>query len=144
MARVSFRSARARRRAAETVMAASTARRTSAQRRSRATSPLRTLARPICHRGPVSAPKRPRPRAASAGIFATTLLALLSVGAVLPVLPRYVRGPLGEGDLAVGIVIGAYAVTGLIGRPFAGRLADTRGRRPAVVLGSLLAFAAGL
>jgi MFS family permease len=82
-------------------------------------------------------------RAAFAGIFAVTLLGLLSVGAVLPVLPRYVRGPLGAGDLAVGVVIGAYAVTGLVGRPFAGRLADARGRRPAVVLGSLLAAVAG-
>jgi MFS family permease len=82
-------------------------------------------------------------RSAFAGIFAVTLLGLISVGAVLPVLPRYVRGPLGAGDLAVGVVIGAYAVTGLLGRPFAGRLADARGRRPAVVLGSLLAAAAG-
>ena len=82
-------------------------------------------------------------RAAFAGIFAVTLLALLSVGAVLPVLPRYVRGPLDAGDLTVGLVIGAYAVTGVFGRPFAGRLADTRGRRPAVVLGSLLAAGAG-
>jgi MFS family permease len=82
-------------------------------------------------------------RAAFAGIFVVTLLGLISVGAVLPVLPRYVRGPLGAGDLAVGVVIGAYAVTGLLGRPFAGRLADARGRRPAVVLGSLLAAGAG-
>lgn len=82
-------------------------------------------------------------RAAFAGIFAVTLLALLSVGAVLPVLPRYVRGPLDAGNIAVGVVIGSYAITGLIGRPFAGRLADSRGRRPAVVLGSLLASAAG-
>jgi MFS family permease len=85
----------------------------------------------------------PDRRAAFAGIFVVTLLALLSVGAVLPVLPRYVRGPLDAGNIAVGIVIGSYAITGLIGRPFAGRLADTRGRRPAVVLGSLLASAAG-
>src|SRR5919109_2438080 len=82
-------------------------------------------------------------RAAFAGIFIVTLLALLSVGAVLPVLPRYVRGPLDAGDIAVGVVIGSYAVTGLIARPFAGLLADTRGRRPAVILGSLLASGAG-
>jgi MFS family permease len=82
-------------------------------------------------------------RAAFAGIFAVTLLALLSVGAVLPVLPRYVRGPLDAGNIAVGVVIGSYAITGLIFRPFAGRLADTRGRRPAVAIGSLLASIAG-
>ena len=82
-------------------------------------------------------------RAAFGGIFAVTLLALISVGAVLPVLPRYVHGPLGAGNVAVGVVIGSYAITGLIGRPFAGRLADSRGRRPAVIAGSLLASAAG-
>jgi MFS family permease len=85
----------------------------------------------------------PRPLAAFAGIFVVTLLALLSVGAVLPVLPRYVRGPLDSGNVAVGFAIGAFAFTALVGRPFAGHLADIRGRRPAVLFGSLLAAAAG-
>jgi MFS family permease len=84
------------------------------------------------------------PVAAFAGIFAVTLLSLMAVGAVLPVLPRYVRGPLDSGDVAVGVVIGAYAFTGLGGRPFAGRLADHRGRRRTVVLGTLLVGLAGL
>lgn len=83
-------------------------------------------------------------RAAFAGIFAVTLLALLSVGAVLPVLPRYVRGPLDSGNVAVGFVIGCYALTGLVFRPFAGRLADARGRKPAALLGCSLASIAGL
>jgi MFS family permease len=86
---------------------------------------------------------RARRRAAFAGIFVVTLLALLSVGAVLPVLPRYVKGPIGAGDVAVGVVIGAFAFTGLFGRPVAGLIADARGRRPAILLGSLLASAAG-
>jgi MFS family permease len=92
---------------------------------------------------PEPAADRARRRAAFAGIFVVTLLALLSVGAVLPVLPRYVKGPIGAGNFAVGIVIGAFAFTGLIGRPIAGRIADLRGRRPAVVIGSLLASIAG-
>ena len=37
-------------------------------------------------------------------------------------------GPLGGGDLEVGIVTGAFAITGLACRPLAGRLADRRGR----------------
>ena len=82
--------------------------------------------------------------AAFAGIFTVTLLGLLSVGSVIPVLPRYVKGPLGEGDFAVGFVVGAFAITGLAARPLAGHLADLRGRRLAVVLGSLLAAVAGL
>src|SRR5919106_441305 len=88
--------------------------------------------------------RRPRPAvAAFAGIFAVTLLALLSVGSVIPVLPRYVKGPLGEGDVAVGFVVGAFAFTGLAARPLAGHLADLRGRRVAVVLGCLVACAGG-
>ena len=87
---------------------------------------------------------RRSPYAAFAGIFVVTLLSLMAVGAVLPILPRYVRGPLDSGNVAVGVVVGAFAFTGLAARPLAGRFADHRGRRPAVVLGTLLAALAGL
>src|SRR3954468_7420302 len=86
---------------------------------------------------------RRSPLAAFAGVFVVTLLSLVAVGAVLPVLPRYVRGPLGAGDFAVGLVIGAFAFTALAGRPLAGRIADLRGRRPVVAAGSFLAAIAG-
>jgi MFS family permease len=85
----------------------------------------------------------PRPGIAFAGIFTVTFCGLIAVGAVLPVLPRYVDGPLGAGKIAVGIVIGAYAITGLLLRPFAGRFADRSGRRPTVLIGSLLMAAGG-
>ena len=84
-----------------------------------------------------------RPGVAFAGVFAVTFCGLVAVGAVLPVLPRYVDGPLGAGKIAVGIVIGAYAITGLLLRPLAGRFADRRGRKPAVLIGSLLMAAGG-
>jgi MFS family permease len=71
------------------------------------------------------------------------MLGLLAVGATLPVLPRYVKGTLGGGDLEVGIVTGAFAVTGLAARPLAGRFADARGRKPAVLLGSGFTALAG-
>ena len=80
---------------------------------------------------------------AFAGVFAVTFSGLVAVGAVLPVLPRYVHGPLDAGNIAVGVVIGSYAVTGLLLRPLAGRLADRRGRKPAVLLGSILVAVAG-
>jgi MFS family permease len=81
--------------------------------------------------------------AAFVGVFAATFLAFLAVGAVLPVLPRYVRGPIGAGDLAVGVVVGAFAFTAVIGRPVGGRLSDTRGRRAIVVAGLIICAAAG-
>jgi MFS family permease len=82
-------------------------------------------------------------RAAFAGIFAVTLLGLLSIGATLPVLPRYVDGPLDGGAVQIGIVTGAFAITGLAGRPLAGHLADRRGRKRVVVAGALLSAIAG-
>jgi len=85
----------------------------------------------------------PHPGAAFAGVFTVTFFGLVAVGAVLPVIPRYVHGPLGGGNVAVGLVIGSYAVTGLLLRPFAGRLADHRGRKPTVLLGSVLVALGG-
>jgi MFS family permease len=92
---------------------------------------------------PPAAPAH-RPGLAFAGLFAVTFCGLLAVGAVLPVLPRYVHGPLGAGDVAVGVVIGSYAISGLLLRPIAGRLADRRGRKPTVLLGGLLLCLSGL
>jgi MFS family permease len=76
-------------------------------------------------------------RAAFAGIFVVTGLGLLSIGATLPVIPRYVQGPIGAGDVAVGVVTGAFAITGIACRPLAGHLADRRGRRRVVIAGAL-------
>ena len=79
-----------------------------------------------------------------AALFAVTLLVLLSIGATLPVLPQYVKGPIGSTDLAVGIVTGAYAITGLACRPLAGSIADVRGRRPVVIAGAIVTVVASL
>jgi MFS family permease len=84
-----------------------------------------------------------RPGLAFAGIFGVTFSCLLAVGAVLPVLPRYVHGPLDAGNIAVGVVIGSYAITGLLLRPVAGRFADHRGRKPTVLVGSILVALSG-
>ncbi|MBA2349727.1 MAG: MFS transporter, partial [Solirubrobacterales bacterium] len=87
---------------------------------------------------------RARPAlAASIGVWAATLLGFLAIGAALPVLPRYVKGPIGSTDLAVGIVVGCFAATAVIGRPLGGRFVDDRGRRVILVTGLLIAAAAG-
>lgn len=85
-----------------------------------------------------------RPGLSFAGVFAATFCGLVAIGSVLPVLPRYIHGPLNSGNLAVGVVIGSYAITGLLLRPVAGRLADTRGRKPMVLAGAVLVTIGGL
>ena len=82
-------------------------------------------------------------KVAFAGVFASCCLGFLAVGAVLPVLPRYVHGPLGSGDVAVGVVIGAFALAAIVTRPLAGRFADARGRRAVVVAGTVSLAIAG-
>ncbi|HVO52941.1 MAG TPA: MFS transporter [Solirubrobacterales bacterium] len=81
-------------------------------------------------------------KARFAALFVATFCGLVAVGCVLPVLPRYVRGPIGGGDFAVGVVIGCYAISGLLLRPVAGRLADRWGRRPTAFVG-MVGIAAG-
>lgn len=68
-------------------------------------------------------------------IALATLAYFVSVSVVLPVLPLYVRGPLGGDDVSVGVTVGAFSVTALLVRPWAGRLADRRGRRLPMLIG---------
>ncbi|HEY7761593.1 MAG TPA: MFS transporter [Actinomycetota bacterium] len=80
--------------------------------------------------------------------FLTVALAELAYftadGMLLPALPRYVEGPLGRGNIAVGIVIGAFSLSAFFLRPFAGRAADLRGRRVLMIAGaSLFAVSVG-
>jgi MFS family permease len=80
--------------------------------------------------------------------FLTVALAELAYftadGMLLPALPRYVEGPLGRGNIAVGIVIGAFSLSAFFLRPFAGRAADLRGRRVLMIAGaSLFALSVG-
>src|SRR5918995_5909560 len=77
------------------------------------------------------------------GIFIVTNLGLLAVGATLPVIPRFVTEELNGSDLEVGIVTGAFAITGFLCRPLAGNAADRRGRRVTVIAGASLAVIAG-
>ena len=81
---------------------------------------------------------------ASTGLFIAALFAFIATGAALPVLPTYVHGPLHSGDIAVGIVVGSFAVTSVVCRPIAGRQADRRGRRAVLVAGSLALALGGL
>jgi predicted MFS family arabinose efflux permease len=61
-----------------------------------------------------------------------------STGVAIYTLPLWVTGPVGSDTSGAGLAFGAFAVSALILRPFAGRMADTRGRRPLLVCGALL------
>lgn len=71
-------------------------------------------------------------------VAAATFFAFLSIGFVLPVLPRYAEGPLGAGSIGVGLAVGAASLTALLAQPPAGRLGDLRGRRPLLIGGGAL------
>ena len=59
-------------------------------------------------------------------------------GVLLPALPRYVEGPLGAGNIAVGVVIGAFSLSAFFLRPWTGRRSDRHGRRIVMVAGASL------
>jgi predicted MFS family arabinose efflux permease len=61
-----------------------------------------------------------------------------AAGVAIYALPLWVTGPVGSDKAGAGLAFGAFAVSALILRPIAGRLADTRGRRPLLVGGALI------
>jgi MFS family permease len=69
-------------------------------------------------------------------LVTATFAVFSAVGAIIPVLPRYVTGPLDSGGAGVGLVVGAFFVAALCSRPLAGRLGDERGRRLVIVGGA--------
>ncbi len=81
-------------------------------------------------------------RLAYGAVLAAALCCYAALGEVLSILPRYVPDQLGGGPAAVGLAVGAPALTGLLARPLGGRLADRHGARPLVLAGAVV-MAAG-
>jgi len=65
-----------------------------------------------------------------------TFAYFVAIGALIPILPRFTKGPLGGGDVAVGLSIGSFALSAVLLRPFVGRIGDRRGRRILMVAGA--------
>lgn len=87
----------------------------------------------------MAAPERPQlVTPAFLVISAGSLAYFLSLGILVPAVPLYVAGPLGGGEVAVGLAVGVFSVSGFLFRPWAGRLGDRRGRRPIIVGGATL------
>jgi MFS family permease len=71
-------------------------------------------------------------------VTAATFAYFVCLGTLLPTLPRYVEDELGGGGVAIGVVVGVFAVSAAAVRPWAGRLGDLRGRRILISGGALL------
>jgi MFS family permease len=76
--------------------------------------------------------------------MAAVFVAFLVTGIAMPVLPLHVHDSLGLGTFVVGLVAGAQFTASLLSRFWAGHYADSLGGKRAVVVGLLLAAAAGL
>ncbi len=74
-------------------------------------------------------------RLASRLTFASTLLFFVAFYALLVPLPRYLAGA-GLQDWQIGLVLGAFGVAALFGRPWAGLAADWLGRRKVMAAGA--------
>ena len=69
-------------------------------------------------------------------ITLSTFAYFLSIGAVIPTLPRYVEGPLGGSSISVGLAVGSFAFSAVLLRPFIGGVGDRRGRRLLIIGGA--------
>jgi len=63
--------------------------------------------------------------------FVTVTLAALAYftgdGILVPAVPRYVAGPLGAGNAAIGLVVGAFSASAFFLRPWVGGLGPLEG-----------------
>jgi MFS family permease len=92
---------------------------------------------------PVTAPAQPGMTPAFP-VMGAVFLAFLAIGMALPVLPLHVHDVLGFGPTIVGVVAAGQFIAALLTRFWAGRLADRRGAKRAVLLGLALMIAGGL
>lgn len=67
-----------------------------------------------------------------------TLAYFTADGILIAAVPRFVAGPLGGGNLAVGVVVGAFSVSAFFLRPVVGGMGDRRGRKPLMIIGAAL------
>src|SRR3974390_430824 len=89
-------------------------------------------------------PRRGAATAALLPIMAAVFAAFIVIGLALPVLPLHVHQGLGLGTFLVGLVAGSQFGAAILSRVWAGRHADARGAKAAVVAGLMIAAAAGI
>lgn len=72
----------------------------------------------------------------------SSLLFFASFNMLIPELPAYLTS-LGGGEYK-GLIISLFTLTAMISRPFSGKLADTVGRVPVMIFGTLVCFTCSL
>src|SRR5262252_648106 len=89
-------------------------------------------------------PRRRESTAALLPIMAALFVAFIVIGLAMPVLPLHVHQGLGFGTFLVGLVAGSQFAAAIASRVWAGRSADAKGPKFAVIAGLTIAAAAGL
>ena len=77
-------------------------------------------------------------------IVGAAFVGMLGFGAVIPMLPVYLHEQAGASTFITGLLIGLSSAFALLGRLFAGKTADRKGRRIALLLGMGFCAAAGV
>jgi DHA1 family tetracycline resistance protein-like MFS transporter len=73
-------------------------------------------------------------RPASPIVLATVFVDIVGFGMILPILPGHAAS-LGGNPTTIGLLVGAYSAIQLLLAPFWGRVSDTIGRRPVLLIG---------
>ena len=77
-------------------------------------------------------------------IVGAAFVGMLGFGAVIPMLPVYLHEQAGASTFITGLMIGLSSAFALLGRLFAGKTADRKGRRVAMLVGMGFCAAAGV
>jgi MFS family permease len=77
-------------------------------------------------------------------IVGSAFVGMLGFGAVIPMLPVYLHEQAGASTFITGLMVGLSSAFALLGRLFAGKTADRKGRRISLLLGMGFCAAAGL
>jgi MFS family permease len=77
-------------------------------------------------------------------IVGAAFVGMLGFGAVIPMLPVYLHEQAGASTFVTGLLVGLSSAFALLGRLLAGKTADRKGRRVALLLGMGLCAVAGV
>jgi len=77
-------------------------------------------------------------------IVGAAFVGMLGFGAIIPMLPVYLHEQAGASTLVTGLLIGLSSAFALLGRLLAGKTADAKGRRVALLIGMAFCAAAGI